>query len=260
MKSKLLKKRLGVLLAAAIIAVVGAYSMPPMPQDIAYHDFADSRALFGIPGFGNVIGNLAFAVVGICGIMAVMKRWPHRHGAEFKLWLVFFAGVFMVAFGSGYYHLAPDNHRLVWDRLPMTIAFMSLLSIVVMERVDEKWGAWLFLPFLAIGAGSVFYWDYTESLGRGDLRPYGLVQFLPMLAIFMMIAMFPPRYPGSTRYMFFTLGWYVLGKLLEHFDRQVFDALGGMVSGHTLKHLAAAAGVACMVGYVRAESGRAPQA
>lgn len=252
MSEKLRKKRLSVLFAAAAIAVVGTFSMPNYPQPLSYHDFADKRGLFGVANFGDVMGNLAFAIVGICGFIATLKRWPAKTGAEFWLWAVFFAGVFTVAFGSGYYHLAPDNHTLVWDRLPMTVAFMSLFSIAIMERVDEKWGVRLFPVFLAVGVFSVWYWNYTEGLGAGDLRLYALVQFFPLLAILMMMALFPPKYPGTAKYMFFTLGWYVAAKLLEHFDKEIFSMLGGVVSGHTLKHIAAAIGVAYMVSYVKA--------
>lgn len=256
LSAKARRTRVLLLFATALIAVVGTFSMPPVPQDPAYHDFADKRAFLGIPNFGDVMGNLAFAVVGLFGLVAAWKRWFFEKTAEFWLWAIFFAGVFLVAFGSGYYHLWPDNHTLVWDRLPMTIAFMSLFSIVIMERVDEKWGIRLFPLFLAAGVFSVFYWDYTEGLGQGDLRPYALVQFFPIVAILMMIALFPAKYPGATKYIFFTLGWYVIAKLLEHFDQNIFGLLGGAVSGHTLKHLAAAVGVAYMICYVKAGAKR----
>lgn len=247
------KQRLLLLLAVALIAAVGTFSMPPIPQDLAYHDFADKRGWLGIPNFGDVMGNLAFSLVGIMGMVAVLKRWPVKRGAEFWLWSVFFAGVFTVALGSGYYHWNPDNHTLVWDRLPMTIAFMSLFSIVIMERINAAWGLRLFPLFLVAGLFSVRYWNYTEGLGKGDLRPYALVQFFPLVTILIIISLFPPKYPGATKYMFYTLGWYVVAKLLEHFDRQIFDLLGGAVSGHTLKHVAAAIGVGYMVSYVKAE-------
>ncbi|MCP5118128.1 MAG: alkaline phytoceramidase [bacterium] len=246
------KSRILLLFAVALVAIAGAFSIAPIPQDLAYHDFADKRAFGGIANFGDVMSNLAFAVVAIFGIIAARKRRPVQRRGEFQLWAVFFAGVFMVAFGSGYYHLEPNNKTLVWDRLPMTIAFMALFSIVVMERVDERWGIRLFPVFLICGIASVWYWDYTEGLGRGDLRPYALVQFLPMLAILTMIPLFPPKYRGSTRYLLSMLGCYAVAKLLELFDMEIFSLAGCIVSGHTLKHLAAAAGVAFMVAYVKA--------
>lgn len=241
-----------IFLGLAVLAVAGVFSLSAIAQDPAYHDFADKRGWLGIPNFGDVMGNLAFAVVGIAGLVRAHHRWPRHKGADYWLWTVFFAGVFLVAFGSGYYHLAPSNATLVWDRLPMTIAFMSLFSIVIRDRMHERWGLLLFPAFLVIGIGSVWYWDWTESLGRGDLRPYALVQFYPVLAIILMIALFPPRHDGTAKYLFWTLGWYVAAKLLEHFDPQIFALTGHLVSGHTLKHVAAAVGVACMVPYMKA--------
>ena len=55
-----------------------------------------------------------------------------------------------------------------------------------------------------------------------------------------MLAWFPSG-QLCTRDVLLVLGWYVLAKVLERADAQVF-ALGGVVSGHTLKHIAAAAG------------------
>lgn len=245
--------RIGILFAVAAACFIGAFLVPPIAQDLAYHDFADKRGWLGIPNFGDVMGNLAFAIVGIWGIAATFKKRADLSAADFKLWLLLFLGVFLVAFGSGYYHLAPDNHTLVWDRLPMTIAFMSLFSIVIRERVSEKWGVRLFPLFLAAGLFSVWYWNHTEALGQGDLRPYALVQFFPIVAILLMIALFPAREPKATRYLFLTLGWYIVAKVLEHFDPQVFALLGGTVSGHTIKHVAAAIGVAYMIPYMKAK-------
>ncbi len=243
--------RLGILFAVAAVCFIGTFMVPPVAQDLAYHDFADKRGWLGIPNFGDVTGNLAFAVVGIWGISATFQKRAGLSAADFKLWLLLFIGVFLVAFGSGYYHLAPDNHTLVWDRLPMTVAFMSLFSIVIRERVSETWGVRLFPFFLAAGLFSVWYWNYTEALEQGDLRPYALVQFFPIVAILLMIALFPAREPRATRYLFLTLGWYVVAKLLEHFDPEVFHLLGDTVSGHTIKHIAAAVGVAYMIPYMK---------
>jgi hypothetical protein len=49
----------------------------------------------------------------------------------------------------------------------------------------------------------------------------------------------PPKYTRGTDFVV-VVGFYVLAKILEESDRQVFAA-GHLVSGHTLKHLAAAA-------------------
>lgn len=244
--------RLWALAATTILAIITAILLvPPIAQDPAYHDFADKRAFFGIDNFGDVAGNLPFTLFGLMGLYVVCRR-----GASFTmrgeraLWGLFFFGAALVGLGSGYYHLQPNNDTLVWDRLPMTIAFMSFFALVIMERISERTGLWLAPFLLMLGIASVFYWDYTESLMRGDLRPYALVQFLPLLLIPLMLWLFPARYSGL-KYLGLTLGWYVLAKLLEHFDHAIFALSGQAVSGHTLKHLAAAMGVYTMLLYVR---------
>lgn len=69
-----------------------------------------------------------------------------------------------------------------------------------------------------------------------------------MVAILLILKLFPAR---GTRYFMLTLFWYVLAKLLEHFDRDIFALTQENVSGHTLKHLAAAAGTWWMVRYLQ---------
>jgi len=233
----------------ALLLTALAFVFPPIAQDLSYHDFADKRPATGVPNAGDVLSNIPFCIVGLWG-MALLRRRQAADNAARLLWYIFFGGVFLVGLGSGYYHWSPDNQTLVWDRLPMTVAFMSLFSLVIAERIEPRLGYALFPVLLFIGAGSVWYWAYTESIGAGDLRPYALVQFLPMVLILMMIALFPSA-AGGTRYILWCLGWYLAAKGLEHFDDQVFALLGGTVSGHSLKHLAAAAGVACLLPYAK---------
>jgi len=251
------RKKIVILCAAAAAAIAGVFLfMPPVAQDPAYHDFADKRSWLGMPNFGDVAGNAPFAVVGIWGLAALARiKSVFADTAAYRLWQVFFFGVFLVAFGSGYYHWAPDNHTLVWDRLPMTIAFMSLFALVILRHVHRGAGVVLFWPLLAIGTGSVFYWDYTEAAGAGDLRLYALVQFLPILLIPLILWLFPARESGM-RHLLHALGFYLLAKVLEHFDAAFFDIAGQTVSGHTLKHPAAAAAVACLLPYARLFTGK----
>ncbi len=248
------KSAIGITVAVSVAAIVIMSSISPIAQDIEYHNFVDKRPFFGIPNFGDVVSNIPFIIFGLMGLHYLCSKC--KDNAHFTmqgerlLWKVFFLGATLVGFGSGYYHLDPNNNTLVWDRIPMTIAFMSFFSLVIMERIGERVGFVLFPVLLIAGIGSVLYWDYTESLGRGDLRPYALVQFLPLLLIPLMLWLFPARYSGI-EYLGYTLVWYALAKLLEHFDGAVFGVLGDMVSGHTLKHLAAAMGVYTMLLYVR---------
>jgi hypothetical protein len=149
-----------------------------------------------------------------------------------------FLGLFLTAFGSGYYHLAPDNARLVWDRLPMTVVFMSLVAAMIAERVSVRIGLWLLPLLLALGVGSVLHWYGGELRGAGDLRLYAAVQVYAMVVI-LVVLLLPARYTRSAD-LAVIAGFYVLAKVLEISDRRIFS-LGHVVSGHTLKHLAAAA-------------------
>jgi hypothetical protein len=234
--------RLGFLVLAAVAGIAVAYSFPPIAQNPAYHDFADGRAWFGIPNFGNVVSNLPFVFLGLWGLISSGRRRSDLKNPEYIAWMTFFTGVFLTGFGSGYYHLAPDNDTLVFDRLPMTISFMGLFSALFVERVSSKAGLYLLPGLLAAGFLSVWYWHYTETLSHGDLRPYAIAQFLPMLEIILIICLFPVKHK-KTKYLVYTAGCYILAKGLEYFDPQVFTLLGTTVSGHTLKHLAAAGGV-----------------
>jgi len=231
--------RLLALAAVLLVVVALAFFLPPIAQEPDYHRFADRRSLLGIPNLLNVISNASYAVISALGLLFV---WRQRVQAAFTdLWErwafgALFAGVGLTALGSSYYHLAPDNARLFWDRLPMTIAFLSLFVITIAERISEKAARLLLGPLLALGAASVVYWRQGELAGAGDLRFYGLVQYVPWLAIPLMAALFPPRYTRAAD-LFAAAGWYALAKLGEVFDAQIF-ALGGAVSGHTLKHLA----------------------
>ncbi len=232
------------ILGLGIVATATVLLLPPIPQDPAYHDFADQRTILGIPNMLNVASNAFFIVVGALGVIFLLRQWPMRQGGPligpWERWpfLVLFGGVGLTGFGSAYYHLVPTNATLFWDRLPMTIAFMSFFAAIIAERISLSAGRWLFLPLVAAGMGSVVYWQLGELQGAGDLRFYGLIQFFPLLAIPLMLLLFPPRYT-RTGDLFGVVGLYALAKIFELLDAQIF-ALGRLVSGHTLKHLASA--------------------
>lgn len=231
------------LLGLLVVVVLVIGTLEPIPQDPAYHRFADSRALFGIPNFNDVVSSLGFAVAGIMGLLPVARA---RHTIfarppDIRPYVIFFVAITLVSIGSAYYHWAPSNERLFWDRLPMSAAFMAISSAVVADRIDSRAGnGWLLMLMLAAGAASLVYWNWTESSGQGDLRFYALVQFYPMAALPLIIGLFPRFRYTAGRYLAWMILWYGLAKVLEHFDREVFELLGHAVSGHTLKHLAAA--------------------
>jgi hypothetical protein len=238
------RQRLFFLLSLLLLAVLGLLALAPIPQDPDYHRFADSRPFFGIPNFNDVVSNVGFSLAGLLGMLAV---WRGRHGiifehpADARPYLLFFAGVALVSLGSAYYHWEPSNERLFWDRLPMSVGFMAISAAVVADRIDARAGnGWLLLTLIAVGAASLIYWDWTESQGRGDLRFYGLVQFYPMVVLPAIIALFPRYRYTVGRYLVWVILWYGLSKVFEYLDHEIFALLGQTVSGHTLKHLAAA--------------------
>ena len=207
--------------------------VPKIPQPQTYHRFADERTLLGIPNFWNVVSNLPFILVGAMGLARVRGNLSAS---------TFFLGVLLTGFGSSYYHWRPDDLGLFWDRLPMSLAFMAALAYVVEERIDERIGRMLLWPLILLGIVSLLIW-----LKADDLRLYAWVQFFPCVALPLMFWLFEPKYSG-TGYWFAAAGLYMLAKLLEHFDAAVFAATGHLMSGHALKHIAAAG--ACWMVYL----------
>lgn len=234
--------RVGFLACIAATAVVALSFVGPIPQDPNYHLFADARRIFWVPNFWNVISNVPFIVAGAFGLTR-LSRLSHAQSSE--SYLVLCIGVLLTGLGSAYYHEAPSNATLLWDRLPMTVAFMALLSLLLGERVARRHRRGSLWALVSIGVGSTLYWAWTESSGHGDLRLYLLVQFLPVVLLPLILLMFRQKYL-SNALLLSAFGLYVAAKALEHFDGQVFAALGYM-SGHAIKHVVAAAAVLCII-------------
>jgi len=231
-----------VLLAPAFAGAVVLAWHGPIPQDPRYDLFADTRTMLGIPNAANVLSNLAFLLAGAAGLLFLStdrSSTAFRESRERLPYFFFFAGVCLTAFGSAWYHLAPDHARLAWDRLPMTVAFLSLFAAFLAERVRPDLARRLLAPFLLAGIASVLYWRFTEQAGRGDLRPYALVQYYPVLALGLLLVLYPARFTlGGV--LWGVGGFYALAKAFELADEKILRSIG-FVSGHTLKHLAAAA-------------------
>jgi len=242
-----------ILILAACAMAAAVVFQPPVPQPLSYHAMADQRPLLGIPNALNVLSNLPFAVVGMLGLAVIFKggNGPRLFHDPWERWpyAALFAGVALTSVGSTSYHLAPDNARLVWDRLPMTLGFMGLLTAMFAERVNLRLARWLFVPLLVIGAGSVAFWYWTEARGAGDLRPYLLVQFGSLVVVGLLLVLYSSRYVGG-RYLVAGLAAYAAAKLFEMADAAILS-MGGIISGHTLKHLVAAGGVGCLVAMFR---------
>ncbi len=229
-----------ILLAPAVLIAVTALMLHPIPQPLSYHDFADHRSWLGIPNFGDVVSNLPFALVGLWGLFALLGSTSIHFSDHRERWLyvMMFFSLIVTSIGSAHYHLAPSNARLVWDHIPIMMVFMALLSSVIAERISVNVGVALFPVLEIAGIGSVLLWRSSELNGHGDLRFYAAVQVYSIL-ILLLALLLPPTYTRGSDFAV-VVGFYVLAKILEETDRRVF-ALGHVVSGHTLKHFAAAA-------------------
>jgi hypothetical protein len=246
-------------LVFTLACVAAAIFAPALPQPVDYHGFVDDRTLLGIPNFHNVVSNLPFVLVGLAGF-EVMTRSPaaFTHAGERLAYYVFFVGLVLTGIGSAYYHLAPNNETLFWDRLPMTIAFAGLVAAQVSERISPRLGMGVLLPLLAIGAASVIYWRITERAGVGNVLPYAILQGYTMAGVLLLALTHPSRYTRATD-IYWVFGAYLAAKVVEALDVQIWDWTAGLVSGHVLKHLfAALAGVIVCLTLLRRRPVAAP--
>ena len=227
----------GLFIAVTAVTLVAIFLVPRIAQPLSFHDFAVSRMIWGIKNFGNVVSNVPFVVIGVYGIWTVLAT--PAPGSLRSIYLVLFTGVLLTGLGSAYYHSHPDNDTLVWDRMPMTIVFMSFLSATLAELVSRPLGVRLLVPLVAVGIGSVLWWHFSETIGHGDLRLYFWVQFYPMLAIMLLLWWYyTPAVKAILPILVWIVVWYAIAKVFEQLDYQIYDFLG--ISGHSLKHLAAA--------------------
>jgi hypothetical protein len=237
-------RHLPAIISVGMIVILALHG--PIAQPAHYHDFADQSVASGIPHAADVLSNAGFALVAIWGWL---KLWPRRASDALRAgwpgYRLFLIGLFLTAFGSAFYHLAPDNARLVWDRLPIALVCAGLLAGV---RGDVKGGSNGGIETIVLAvcaAASVAWWAITERMGVGDLRPYLLLQGLALILIPLWQAIY--RCPRTDRIAFAAaMGLYVVAKAAEVFDHEIATAFG-FVSGHTLKHLMATAATAAVV-------------
>lgn len=247
---------------ALLLAVFGALSLGlwlygPIQQPANYHGFVDDRVWLGIAHAADVLSNLGFLLVGVLGLQRLWWMRAAQHPrAVLPAWWLFFLSVALTTFGSAYYHHAPDDLRLSWDRLPIALACASLIAALWSERLDRAMGRASLMPLLVCALHSIFWWIWTGEDGTGDLRPYLLLQLAPIVLLPLVLW----RIPGPAqedRALWRLVGLYVLAKLAELADGNIFELSSGFISGHTLKHLLAALAAAQLLAFLPKRKGRA---
>jgi hypothetical protein len=230
------------LLPCYALAVLFAFAwLPPLGQDPAYHAFADQRPWAGVPNFADVASNAAMLAAALSGLIVTMRAAPggqtFLRAGERGYALLYFGALVFTSLGSAWYHLAPDNARLFWDRLPLGLAFTALLALLMTERiVIGRAGKVLLALWVLAGPASVLYWHAGELAGHGDLRPYFLIHvFMFVLPPILLIAA-PTPYTHGRLYAWAYLT-FLVAMAGDRLDAAVFALTGQVVSGHTLKHL-----------------------
>ncbi len=196
------------------------------------HAFIDARGFFGIPNCMDVLSNLPFLLGGIWGLIALHRAKqvaaPLQNAAR-----VFFIGLIFTCLGSSFYHWAPSDAGLMIDRLGMAIAFAGIISLAAGSRLGAAVSSratpvlLLLAPLAAIAA-------YTLQ----NVLPWAIVQFGGM-ALIVWLSCLPRSKQIPSMHLGALIALYALAKLFEAQDAPIFELTQGVISGHSLKHLAA---------------------
>jgi len=235
----------------------GMPSMMFLPPN--YHGSGDkSKPNAGIvlPNFGDTASNIVILLGGLSGVVSLVAldlmetekngvgidRTPSEEWQLNVCLPLFFAATVVVSIGSTYYHWNPSDATLVFDRLPMTVAFAAIFCYMLDEYLsaqdgntfESSIGQDMLIPLTITGIVSVVYWSWTD-----DLRLYAVVAIFPMfLMLFLVLFCSPPRHGGTVQQVL-GLILYSAAKISEDRDHEVFNLTGKRVSGHSLKHILA---------------------
>lgn len=235
LRQNLSRAEAGLLLGMAALLALALFG-PVLPASAHQHTLADQRALWGIPCALDVLSNLPFAIAGLWGLVALRRVAPGMLDAPSRaLASLFFAGLVCTAAGSALYHWQPQDAGLLWDRLGMVLPFAGLLGLAGASRVSARAGAAAAGTVLLAGPLAVLWWSHS-----GNLLPWAVVQLGGMLVV-LALACLPRRDGALALHLGAVMALYALAKLFEAADHAVFEATGQAVSGHSLKHVLAAA-------------------
>jgi hypothetical protein len=232
---------------ALVLYAVLRFVFGTLPQDPSYHLLADTRGCGPIPRAGDVLTNLSILAAGVAGVF--LARRVRVEPAERAAYALLVAGMLLTALGSAYYHWAPGDARLVWDRLPMTLVLASLLTFLLSDRIEPAFASVALWPIAALGAGSVLWWAWTRWQGADDLRLYLIVRIGTGVAIAFLLLLRRGRYSGAG-WLWAALALDVTMTLAERLDYEIYGATGLVLSGHNVKHLLAGVLLACTLAWL----------
>ena len=228
--------------ALMVTAAIGVLAFAPIAQTPNYHDFADKRALLGVPNSLDVLSNVPFLIVGLWGLWAMRAS---ELGAARTGYTLFAWGLVLTSLGSGFYHLAPDNFRLVFDRIPIALAAAGLIAGTRAATVAPQQSRGFTIALGVAAVASVLWWYATDLRGKGDLGPYLYIQFAPLVVVPLWQAIGKDSTRNRLAFGAAIL-LYGAAKVAEVEDKAIFASLGFM-SGHTIKHLLAAAAAVSLI-------------
>jgi hypothetical protein len=229
-------------IALALSALVRLY-FGPLAQDPGYHLFADTRALGPIPRAADVLTNLAIFAAGL--VAAALWRRVRIAPEERAAYGLLVVGILATAAGSAWYHWAPSDARLVWDRLPMTLVLAALFALVLADRIHPVFARVAWWPFALLGAVSVLWWS-----GTGDLHLYLVVRVGVGVGIVCLLLLRRRGRHSGARWLVAAIALDVVMTIAERLDQDIFAATGGLISGHSLKHLLAGALLGCVIAWL----------
>ena len=208
-----------------------------------YHDFADQTHWLGLPNGKDVWSNVGLILVGAWASYDLRyTRTPFTGRISAY---VLASAIVLTGLGSSYYHLQPNDFSLIWDRLPISLICAGLLGMVY-QYTHQRGEGWLLSAAIACALLGVWHWHVS-----GDLRLYLGMQVFTILAL--PLWLWQARAPRAIKVaLLWAIAFYIISKVTEALDLQLFAASGHVISGHTLKHLFATMAMGCVVMAMRA--------
>jgi hypothetical protein len=225
-------------LAALFVFIIMALFYGPISQPQEYHDFADDREILGVPNALDVMSNLAIIYPGVVGLAFIHESRNRTQVSEdeISIQITLFSGMILTFAGSVWFHLDPTDSTMLWDRLGMSVVIGSCISLLIHDMWDRNLAAKIHLPIIIASIVSVLWWPVFD-----DLRVYFIVKHHPFI-LFPIFLLCGRRIYDKVSGYYWGLSMFLLATIFEFADQQIFE-ITGIISGHTLKHIAAGIGL-----------------